>query len=134
MEPTVDTVHLTLRVVAENVSDEEIAHLTYQLIDEMRELDIESVESLREKQSPQGAKAADPVTLGAMAVAVLPVVVPKLVEFLRDWSLRGANRTVKIETQIGNRSVKVEIPQSMSAEELKKLVDMLTGAMEKKAR
>jgi len=62
-------------------------------------------------------------------VTILPSVVPKLMEFLQAWSMRGENRTVKIEASMGGQSVKVEIPKSMSPDELKGLVDMLTGAL-----
>jgi hypothetical protein len=69
------------------------------------------------------------MTLGALAVTILPSVIPKFIEFLQTWSMRGENRTVKIETRIGDRSVNVEVPRSMSPDELKGLVDMLTGAL-----
>jgi hypothetical protein len=65
-----------------------------------------------------------------LAVAVLPTVVPRLIEFLQAWSMRGEGRTVKIKVQTGDRSVEVEYDlKVMSTAQLKSLVDMLTGTL-----
>ncbi|MBM3239488.1 hypothetical protein FJZ31_24610 [Candidatus Poribacteria bacterium] len=125
-----DLVKMNLHLdVGENADEEELDRLTRQLRDEMRELEVEAVELVSEKTTPEGAMG-DAVTLGALAVVVLPVVIPKLIDFLQAWLMRGENRTVKIKTQVGDRSLEVEYsPKTMSPSKLKKLVDMLTGAL-----
>jgi hypothetical protein len=123
-------ISLTLNIDAADADAEELDRLTRNLRAEIRELDIESVELVREDRLPKGAKSAEAVTLGALAVAVLPGVVPKLVELLQAWSTRGASRAVKVKTQVGDRSLEVEYsPATMSQAELRSLVDMLTGAL-----
>lgn len=113
-----------------DVDASELDLLTRHLRSEIQELDVESVDLLKDKTTPAGAKAVDPVTLGALAVVVLPAVVPKLVEFLQSWTMRKENRTVKIKTQIGDRSLEIEYsPKSMSQAELMNVVDTLTGKL-----
>ena len=122
-----DLVKMNLQIdVGEDADEEELDRLTRQLRDEMRELEVEEVELVREKTTPEGARG-DAVTLGALAVAVLPVAIPKLIDFLRDWLMRGENRTVKIIKKVGDRSLEMEFPETMSQSRLKELVDMLIG-------
>jgi hypothetical protein len=112
---------------------EELDRLTRQLRNEIQELDVESVELVRGGAKPEGAKVLEVVTLGSLAVAVLPSVVPKLVEFLQNWLMRGENRRVKIKTQVGDRAVELEYsPSAMSQAELKGLVETLTSALTQK--
>ena len=67
-------------------------------------------------------------------MAVLPTVVPELIKFLQAWSMRGQNRTVKIKTQAGDRSLEVEYdPKTMSPAELKSLVEMLNETLPEKS-
>lgn len=137
MPSTGDVANLTLQIVekGQSVDADELDHLTRQLRGELQELDVESVELVKGTSAPTGAKAVDPVTIGALAVAVLPTALPKLIEFLNNWLMRGENRTIKIKTQVGERSVEVQYsPKAMSQAELKSLVDTLTGALAEKKR
>lgn len=112
---------------------EELDQLTRQLRDEMQELDVESVELVKGEAVPEGAKVFEVVTLGSLAVSVLPSIIPKLIEFLQNWLMRGENRRIKIKTQVGDRSVELEYsPAAMSQTELKNLVETLTGALTQK--
>lgn len=126
-------INVTLQIsLGEDAYADEIDQLTRSLRDEIEDLGVESVTLVKDDTKPQGTKAADAFTLGALAVAVLPAVIPKLVGFLQSWSMRGENRVVKIKTQVGDRSLEVEYsPKSMSSDELKHLVDRLTGTVEK---
>lgn len=135
MSPDTKPVSLTLHIDAGEEADaDELDRITRQLLTEIQELDVESAELVRGEVAPEGAKSVEVVTLGALAVAVLPTVVPRLVEFLQAWSMRGESRRVKIKTQIGDRSLEVEYsPTSMSPDELKSLVDMLTGSLVEKS-
>ena len=123
--------NLTLYVdVGEDADADELDRLTRQLRAEMQELEVESVELVKEDSVPDGAKPAEAVTLGALAVAILPSIVPKVIEFLQAWSMRTENRAVKVKTQIGDRSLEVEYsPTTMSQDELKHLVETLTDAL-----
>jgi hypothetical protein len=127
------TIQLTLLTdIGEEGDIEELDQLTRQLLAELREFDLEYVSLVREGDSPEGAKAVEAISVGALGVAVLPVILPKLVEFLQAWSLRRENRTVKIKTQVGDRSLEVEyLPETMTQDELINLVDKLTGRLTK---
>lgn len=131
MPPVEKPMHLTLQVSPGGDPDaEELDHLTRQLLDEVQELDVESAELVKGETLPTGAKAGEVVTLGALAVTVLPVLVPKLIEFVQSWSTRAEGRIVKIKAQVDDRSVEVEYnPVTMSVDELKRLVNTITQSL-----
>ena len=77
-----------------------------------------------------GAKSAEAITAGALAIAVLPPFIPQLVTFLQSWVMRAENRRVTVKSQIGDRSIELEYaPKSMSQDELVNLVNTLTNAL-----
>lgn len=122
--------YLTLQIDAGEIDPERLDHLTRQLRSELLDLDVETVDFIREEQLPEGAKAADAITLGALAVAVLPSFLPKLVEYLQSWTMRAQGSRVKVKSQAGDRSIELEYnPQVMSQQELKSLVETLTSAL-----
>ncbi len=126
---------LTLQLEAdEDVDADELDEMTRQLRDELSEVpEVESAKLLHTGAAPAGAKVFDPISLGALAVAILPGAVPKLLEVLSGWLMRGENRKIKIKTQIGDRSVELEYaPSTMSQADLKQLVETLTGALQTK--
>ena len=131
MSTDVKAAHLTVYFDAGLSADpDQVDQLTRQLLAEIRELEVESVELGRAGATPEGTKSAEAVTLGALAVTVLPTFIPKLMEFLQAWSMRGEGRTIKIKTQAGDRSLELEyFPRMTSQTELKNLVEMLTGAL-----
>src|SRR5262245_32924035 len=122
-------INVTLNVSSGPDADaDELDRLTRALRSEIQEIEVESVELVRGQNKPEHTKGVDPVTFGALAIAVLPSVAPKLIDFLQSWVMRADNRTVKIKTQIGERSLEVECSQKLlSQDELKKLIDTLTS-------
>jgi hypothetical protein len=114
----------------DNQDPEEIDRLTRHLSSEIRDLEVESVALTKSGELPEGAKSAEMVTLGSLAVVVLPVVIPKLIELLHSWSTRVENRTVKIKAQVEDRSIELEYsPAAMSPDDLKQLVQTLTESL-----
>jgi len=104
--------------------------LTRTLRDELQELDLQSVDLMRAGgAAPAGTKSAEAITLGALAITLLPSVLPKLIECLQAWSLRGQNRTVKIKANVGDRSLELEYAAGTSEAALKSLVDALTTTL-----
>ncbi len=73
--------------------------------------------------APEGSKAAEVLTLGAVAVAVLPAVLPKIVEFCQAWALRGQGRTVKFKGKVGGQDIEFE----GKAEDLQRVLSMLSS-------
>lgn len=113
-----------------DASADQVDDLTRQLFGELGELGVESVTYPTGEPSPEGVKSAEAITIGALAVAVLPGFLPKLVEYLQSWTMRGENRRVRIKSQIGDRSIEIEYsPAAMSTEELNRLVDSLSGSL-----
>ena len=127
MSKSTKPAQMTLRIDAgEDADADELDQLTRQLMAELQQMEVESVELVRVESPPEGTKTAEVVTLGALAVAVLPTVVPKLIDFLQAWMLRGEDRMVKIKTQVEDRSLEIEFsPKSTSPKELKSLLDAM---------
>lgn len=122
--------HLTLQINPGEIDPDRLDRLTRQLRRELLDLDVDSVDLARGDQLPEGAKAADAITLGTLAVAVLPSFLPKLIDYLQSWSLRAEGRMVKVKSQVGDRSIELEYtPDAMSQQELKTLVETLTTAL-----
>ncbi|CAG0958012.1 hypothetical protein ANRL3_00682 [Anaerolineae bacterium] len=134
MTTEAEPVHLNLFVDAgRDTGAEELDRLTRQLLSEMQAIDVESVDLVGQVSTPAGAKVVDPVTLGALAIVVLPAVLPKLIEFLQALVIRKEDSVVKIKLQRGDRSIEIERPvKSMSRSELKSEVEMLTDLLLKK--
>jgi hypothetical protein len=122
--------HYTIHLQDEEMDLERLDRVTRQLRGELLDLDVEAVDFVQEEKLPEGTKAADAVTLGALAVTVLPNFLPRLVEFLQAWTLRGEGRKVKVKSQVGDRSIELEYtPEALSQGELKTLLETLTSAL-----
>jgi hypothetical protein len=119
-----DKVELTLEVVAADATDEELDRVTRQLLSELRELNVESAELTKGESAPSGSKG-DPVTIGNIALEVLPVAIPSVVAFVQAWVMRGQGRTVKFK----GKGIEFE----GSPEELQKLLAKLEKGIKRKA-
>jgi hypothetical protein len=105
-----ETIELILEVGAGvGAEAEDLDRLTRQLRGEILDLsEIESVGLVKGGRARQGTKLGDPVTLGALAVAVLPKFLPKLVDFVQAWIMRGQGRTVKFKGKIAGNNIEFE--------------------------
>ena len=109
MSPDAEVLHLNLQLdTADDGDSEEIDRLTYHLLREIRELEVESAELVTAGAAPKGTRSAEIVTIGALAVAVLPTVLPKLIEVLQAWIMRGQGRTVKFKGRLGIGEIEIE--------------------------
>jgi len=118
-----DPFQLTVQVALDEADPEELDRLTRQLADELRQREVESVGMVQAGAAPEGSKAAEAVTLGAVAVAVLPAVLPKIIEFCQAWAQRGQGRLVKFKGKVGGQEIEFE----GNAEDLKRLLAMLAS-------
>ncbi len=133
MSESATAINLGLTIVDADQDDDALDALARQLREELTELGVESAELEKGAAAPSGTKSAEAVTLGALAISVLPVMIPKLIEFLQAWATRGEGRTVKVKAQVADRMVELEYsPKAMSQAELKSLVDTLTGSLSEK--
>jgi Effector Associated Constant Component 1 len=113
-----------VRVVLEADPDtdpEAAERLARQLRAEIGELDVDSVVSMPGSAPPEGAKGADPVSVGALLVALSTSggVFTALVETLRDWLNRHGERH-RISVTIGGDTIALE---RATADERRELVD-----------
>jgi hypothetical protein len=101
---------LSLVVEPDPELDQEAAErLVRQLRAELGELDVESVAPAVGGVVPDGAKAADPVTIGALVVALSASggVFTALIETLRDWLGRQSARH-RIAVTIDGDTIELE--------------------------
>ena len=109
MTSSTEPISLTLQVQAgADTTPEEVDELARQLLAEVRQLEVESAELLPAGPAPKGTKTADPVTLDALALVVLPGVIPKIVEFVQAWLIRGQGRSVKFKGKMAGQDVEFE--------------------------
>ena len=93
-----DVTQLHIEISAVDATDEELDRMTRQLLFALRELDIESAELTKGGPIPTGAKG-DPITIGSIALELLPVVLPSVVGLVQAWASRGQGRTVKFRAR-----------------------------------
>jgi hypothetical protein len=118
-----DKVELSLEIISSDATDEELDRITRQLLSEVRELDIESAELAKGGPSPDGSKG-DPITIGTIALEVLPAAIPSVIAFVQAWVMRKQGRTVKFK----GKGIEFE----GSPEELHKLLETLEKGKRKK--
>jgi len=112
---------LYIEVTADGATEEDIDRMTRQLLSELREMDVERAELSNGGPAPAGTKAVDPITTGSLLVAVLPTVLPKVVDGVQAWVMRGSNRTVKFKGKIAGQAIEFE----GSGEDLQRLLATL---------
>ena len=93
---SLDPIQLNIEVSASDATIEDIDYMTRQLLIELRELNIESVSLVRSEHTPNGAKG-DPITIGSIALDLLPAVLPSVLGLVQAWVSRGQGRLVKIK-------------------------------------
>jgi len=120
---TSSEIPLYLTITEAEADAERLEELAGRLLRDLRELGAESVERPSGEAVPEGAKG-EAFTLGALALVAVPAFLPKLVEFLQAWALRGENRTVKIKTPAG-LEVEFTPEKRMSEAEVLALVEKL---------
>ena len=111
-------IQFSIEVSESNAADEDIDQMTRQLLSELNEIDIESAELTKGGAAPRGSKG-DMMTIGSIAVAVLPAFLPNVVSLVQDWVKRGDGRTVKFKG--------MGIEFEGSAEEFQKLMVSLNA-------
>lgn len=124
MATNISTLYLTLS--EPQAEEERIEKLTISLMNDLRDMDLISVERPLAEEPPEGVKG-EPFTIGALALVALPTVLPNLVNFLQAWTMRAENRKVKIKTPAG-LEVEFTPEKILSADELVNLAEKLAKA------
>lgn len=120
---TDDLIKLEIEVLAEDTTDEELDKMTRNLLSELRGSNVESISLVSTGQAPVGSKG-DPITIGQLAIEVLPAAIPSVIALIQAWVMRGQGRTIKFK---GNG-----IEFEGSPEELNKLLEKLEKGKKKK--
>lgn len=106
--------------VGQDVDIEEKESLTRQLRDELIDLDVEAVDYVSGGKVPARAKAGDPITWGALllALAASGGVFTTLISAVQSWLTRNNQRSITLEID-GDR---LEL-QGVSSQEQQRLTD-----------
>jgi hypothetical protein len=113
---TQDALEFELEVIDSEATDEELDRMTRNLLSELKETDVESAELVSVGTAPEGSKG-DPITIGTLALAVLPAMLPAVIDLVQGWVGRRDGRTVRFK----GRGIEFE----GSPEELQRLLDTL---------
>ncbi len=124
---TENIIELELEISIEDAQEDYLDEATRQLLSELRETNTESVRLATSGVVPAGTKSIDPVTTGAIAIAVLPTFLPKVIDAVQAWAMRGNGRTVKFKGKVGGQMVEFE----GHSEDLEKLISTLTKRKKK---
>ncbi|MGW8251241.1 MAG: effector-associated constant component EACC1 [Anaerolineales bacterium] len=119
-----NSVNFQVLISEEEAEPERIDLLTIQLRRDLLEMGVEQANRPAGKAPAKGSKG-DAFTIGALALAAAPAMLPNLISFLQSWALRGENRKVKIKTPEG-LEIEFTPEKKLSDEELVALVDKLT--------
>ena len=112
----------------EGISPARLEQMTRRLRAEIRRLNVESVELLREDNAPEGSMSLEAITLGALILALSPVVLDKLFEYLINWRSRGSNPVmITLKKRSEKEEIEIQIPDSISKKEKKEWIALLTG-------
>jgi hypothetical protein len=120
---TKDTIELEIEISAKDTSEGDLDQMTRNLLNELKGGDIVSAELVSAGTAPKGSKG-DAVTIGMLALAVLPEAAPSIIALVQAWVMRGQGRTVKFK----GKGIEFE----GSPEELQKLLATLDKGKKKK--
>ena len=116
-------IEIEIKILAKDATEEDLDKMTRNLLQELKETNIESASLLSIGTAPKGSKG-DAVTIGTLALEVLPVVLPSVIALVQAWVMRGQGRIVKFK----GKGIEFE----GSPEELKKLLEKLEKGKKKK--
>ena len=125
-----EALYFNLTISSSDSNDDELDLMTRQLLIELKDLEVESVSLASGNSAPMGTKGLDSVTAGTIAMAVLPTMLPKVLEFLQGWSLQGRGRTIEFKGKIADQ----QIDFKGSFEEMEKLVALLEKKRKKRKK
>lgn len=119
---TNDAIELELEVFLEGSTKKELDTITRHLLKELEKTNVESV-NLVSGIAPDGTKG-DAITIGTLAIEVLPSAIPAVIALVQAWMLRDKNRTVKFK----NKDFEFE----GSPQELEKILEKFSKGKKKK--
>jgi len=107
---------IVVGISAKGADAKQLDELTRSLRNELRQIDVSSVERLSDGEAPPASKG-DPFTIGWLAVTLTPIVITKALDLLVDWAKRAQGRNIKVT--IGQNTI--ELPSATPKEREKLL-------------
>lgn len=130
MAESAESVRLELRLDRGGLDDESVDRLMRSLRRAIDEAELASVRVERPTGEAPAGSRGDAFTLGALALAVAPVLIEQVLQLLREWSARPGAAPVKISVPVGDREISGEYDSSrMTAEEVRRIAEMLRAAL-----
>lgn len=126
-----DIAQLTIQIDGSSISERRLNDITMKLKNELSHLRPLTIDLPRAQNVPEGAMSAEIFTIGTIILTVLPVMIPPAIEYLRDWCLRNANRTITIKRRSGEEEIEVSFPGDLSSEHLQKFIDVVSNTIVK---
>lgn len=120
------SLQIIVYIDGESLSERRLNEMTVNLKRELGKLKPTSIELERSDDVPDGVMSVEAITAGAIALAVLPTMVPAIIEYLRDWRLRNADRVVTIKRKVGEEEIEVSFPEDMSSDRLQELIESIS--------
>lgn len=113
-----EPIEIMLHVDAGTESDDQdVTDLTRRLADDIRELDVDSVKPLRTGIGPEGSKAIEPFSFGALVVTLASSsALTALIKTINSWIVRQKRGSVTIK--IGDE----ELTLTPTADEQRQIV------------
>ncbi len=128
MTPSEEVSSLTLSI-SDEVGDRDQLLTASHLRDMLRrELGVDARLPPAGNPPPEHARSAGAIEVGTIVLALVPTVVPALVELLKVWI--NARQGRQIEIKSGSTSVKLD-PAASTRDEIRKIVDILSGPQAK---
>ena len=119
---TTKELRLNLKIFEDEADEERLDKLTTSLLRDFRDFDLESIGRPKVASAPEGTRG-DPVTFGAIALAVLPSALPALIVYLQNWL--GNNRKVTMEAPNGAK-LEFTAKKKLSEEEILAMIEKLS--------
>ena len=123
------TVNLTL---GEDALPDEVNDATTQLYRNLLQSNADSVEKVQSEELQEGAKG-DPITLGAIALALGAAAAPEIVKILHSWLARRQENNVSLKVKLGDDEIEFTTAATATPEELETLTDRFAALLKKHA-
>jgi hypothetical protein len=103
---------------------ERAENLKNNLKKQLIEFDNIKVLKLKSQPLPDGAMSSDAITIGALAIAVLPSLITTIINTIKEIKLKNKGVAITIMVKDGDREIHLEIPaDSISVDKITELTD-----------
>lgn len=116
--------------LGEDATPEEVNDATTQLIRQLQNSDAETVEKVQSDELAEGAKG-DPITLGAVALALGAAAAPEIAKIIGSWLGRRQSNSVSLKIKLGDDEIEFTTAASASPDELEALTDRFATLLKK---